>query len=35
MVWREKGKINIREVESEIFKKVVRFMYEQDLEFDY
>ena len=35
MLVREQGKINIREVEPEIFKKVVKFMYEQDLEFDH
>ena len=32
---REEGKIHIREVEPEIFKKVVKFMYKQDLEFDH
>ena len=35
MVERSEGKINIREVEPDIFKKVVKFMYEQDLEFDH
>ena len=34
MVEREEGKIHIREMESEIFKNVVKFMYEQDLEFN-
>ena len=34
MVEREEGKINIGGVEPEIFKKVVKFIYEQDLEFD-
>ena len=35
MVERQEGRIHIGKVEPEIFKKVVKFMYEQNLEFDH